>query len=170
MTVLAKARKENGKYCFEVNGHRRYVRISTKFRAVSLDSENPCGHLLDKQEKKINGTKHINKAINDASSDLNKNHLPGNLKPEHQVQAFIIWQAITAPDKLPTILGIKQKFDSLLFVTDELSLFGSSVDPVDGERRLCRFRADLVLLGVKGSQYLPVLIELKKARDTKVMI
>ncbi|MBU1117320.1 MAG: hypothetical protein KKE09_19530 [Bacteroidetes bacterium] len=154
ITALAKTRKENGEYCFKVNDHMRYVRISTKFRAVSLDRENPCGHLLNQQGKKINGTKKITTAINHARSELNKNHKPGNQKPEHQVQAFIIWQAITCPNELPTTLGIKEKFDSLLYVTDELSLND--------------IRADIVLLGVKGSRCHPVLIELKKARNAKV--
>lgn len=152
MKGLAEKRISAGHYWFEVNGNKRYVRInSDNFRAVSLDAHNPCGHLI-RDEKEV-GRKILESALIDARDVHCKNHLPGNTKPEHRVQAFIIWQALTDSRGLPQKLGI-ENIDALWFVTDELSL-----PPI---------RADLIMLGERGGRYFPVFIELKDGRTTEV--
>ena len=153
MAKLAAERMSTGAYSFEVNGKKRYVRInSSKFRAVSLDAENPCGHLV--RDKKPVGVKMLESARSDAADRHCENHNPGNKKPEHRVQAFVIWQALTNPRGLPKVLGIERYVDALWFVTDELSL-----PPI---------RADIIMLGERGGLYFPVFIELKHGRTTEV--
>jgi hypothetical protein len=154
MTGLAAQRKKAGNYWFEVGSQKRYVRInSSKFRAVSLDAVNPCGHLLISERKEV-GVKVLKSALFDAANPKFFNHKPGNPKPEHRVQASIIWQALTDPQGLPTVLGIADHVDALWFVTDELSL-----PPI---------RADIIMLGERGGCYFPVFVELKSGRTTDV--
>lgn len=153
MKNLAFERHSNKPYWFEVDGQKRYVRInSDKFRAVSLDAGNPCGHLL-RGEKKI-GVKILKTALIDAADSACRCHIPGNNKPEHRVQAFVIWQALTNPKGLPSALGIAHHVDALWFVTDEIAL-----PPI---------RADVILLGERNGLFFPVFIELKHKRTTDV--
>lgn len=156
MAVSASKRKAAGNYWFEVEGKKRYVRInSSNFRAVSLDEKNPCGHLLTTERKKVSG-KILESALSDAKNFRHINHETGNTKPEHRVQASIIWQALTDPRGLPTVLKIADRVDALWFVTDELSL-----PPV---------RADVIMLGERDGRFFPVFIELKSVRTTDVAV
>lgn len=144
------------KYWFDVNGKKRYVRInSDSFRAVSLDAENPCGHLI-RDNKEVGGKKTLKSAIDDAADKNCSNHNPGNLKSEHKIQAYIIWRALTDRQSLPALLKITNHVDELWFVTDELSM-----DSI---------RADIVMLGCKNNVYFPVFIELKYKRTTDVAL
>ena len=153
MTKLAADRMSAGSYWFKVAGKKRYVRInSSKFRAVSLDAENPCGH-LHRSNIEVRG-KILKSALFEAADPECKNHVPGNAKPEHRVQAFTIWQALNDPQGLPKVLGIADHVDALWFVTDELSL-----PPI---------RADVILLGERAGRYFPVFVELKDGRTTEV--
>lgn len=153
MTDLASKRNSEKPYWFEVGGQKRYVRLnSTKFRAVSLDASNPCGHLL--RDGKIINAKTIKSALIDAADSACNCHTPGNKKPEHKVQAYIIWQALTNPKGLPATLDIADHADALWFVTDEIAL-----PPI---------RADVILLGERHGKYFPVFIELKHGRTTDV--
>ncbi len=153
MTDKAAKRMAARVYWFEVKGKRRYVRInSSGFRAVSLDSENPCGRLV-RGDKKV-GSKILESALKDAKDDSCNNPRLGNGKPEHKVQASIIWDALTNPKGLPETLKITSYADSLWFVTDELSLGV--------------IRADVIMLGELNGRFFPVFIELKYGRSTEV--
>ena len=155
MSQLAAARQLAGKYWFDIKGEKRYVRLnSSNFRAVSLSDNNPCGHLFNGKE--IRG-KILKSALSDAANEnCTTAYKPGKGKDEHKVQADIIWQSLTDPHKLPEVLCLKNDFDALWFVTEELSL-----PPL---------RTDLVLLGESRGIFFPVFVELKNKRTVEVAV
>lgn len=137
----------------------RYIRIRGKdFRAVSLSPDNPCGRLLRENGSKIQGSRNIRKAIEDASCSAPA-YSPGNNKPEHKVQAFLIREALQNDLRFGRLFeGFGQKFDDILFVTDEFRLDNG------------KLRADLIAIGRIDAQYFPVLIELKAHRELTRLI
>lgn len=166
LIVYAKKRREKGGGLRIINDSKRYVRINFgKCRAVSLDQENPCGHLkktIADEEKEVGGRtgqKSFENAWDDAGNPAFFNRMPKNEKPEHKVQAFLVSQALSAANVLPKLLDCSEVFDNLFFVDDEFRVEGKNKDIL---------RADVILLGEKNKCYFPVLIELKNIPDTKV--
>jgi transposase-like protein len=166
LIVYAKKRREKGGGLRIINNSKRYVRINFgKCRAVSLDQENPCGHLkkmIAGEEKEVGGRtgqKGFENAWDDAGNPAFFNHKPNNEKPEHKVQAFLVLQALSAANILSELLDCSEVFDNLFFVDDEYRVEGKNKGIL---------RADVILLGKKNNCYFPVLIELKNKPETKV--
>jgi hypothetical protein len=136
----------------------RYVRIlGRSFRPVSVRHENPCGSLDDKG-KKIMGFCKLEDAIEKARSAAPQERKEWPKKPEHQVLAFLIREAVKNELRFgDLLLGLQEVFDELIFITDEFA-----VKPY-GEKKECR--ADIVALGRKIGRFFPVFIELKNARS-----
>jgi len=159
MAKMAKERLDSNEPYYSIKGIKRYIRInSTGFRVVSLDTENPCGHMYDSDSNEITERKTLEEAICDLNNRKLKNHIlkkESKDKPEHRIQAFIIYTALTNRDDLPILLGCKDKFKELLFVDDEFSINN--------------IRADLIFLGKDhvNDYYFPVFIELKVTRLAK---
>ncbi|AET95564.1 hypothetical protein BSFA1_83970 (plasmid) [Burkholderia sp. SFA1] len=103
------------------------------------------------QGKAIGTTPFVDVAIQSAKSAQHLDKEPGNKKPEHRVQAHLIYQAIKDPTGLPALLDCEQLFDELIFLSDEF--------------RLGEIRADIIALGKKDGRYFPVFIELKAKRS-----
>ncbi|MEA3642570.1 MAG: hypothetical protein VBE63_21895 [Lamprobacter sp.] len=154
MTKLAAQRVAESPYWFDINHKRRYVRVNGKsYRAVSLDPANPCGSLI-RDGKKVSGNKTLKLALLDAADPQCENHVPKNKKPEHRIQAVLIWTALTDPQGLPRAIGIADRFDAIWFVADEV--------------KMDKIRADLIMLGESQGRYVPIFIELKYKRETQV--
>lgn len=125
---------------------KRYVRINGGgLRPVSLCADSPCGAVQGHGVRKT--TTHLLKARYAPVP------APGERKPkpEHRWQAALIEHALRWPEALPALLHMRDVCDEIRFVTDELSIGG--------------IRADVVLVGRKGSQWFPVFIELKVHRN-----
>lgn len=126
---------------------KRYVRINGGgLRVVSLCAASPCGavdgHGVRKTTQGL-----LNEDARKALIPLGK----PKSKPEHLWQAALIEHALRWPDALPSLLHLRDACDELRFVTDELSLR--------------TIRADVVLLGRRGSTWFPVFVELKVERN-----
>lgn len=156
MSDLALSRSKET-YLYDKGGVKRYIRLNSNgYRVVSLDTENPCGKLITEDGKDVPERTDLNDALKDLkdtglvnhklSEDKNKD------KPEHRLQAQIIYTALTDKDGtyLPKYLGCDKCFDRLLFVDDEFSIEN--------------IRADLIFLGIKDGCIFPVFIELKVKR------
>lgn len=154
MTELAALRIAASPYWFEVNHKKRYVRVrGNDYRAVSLEPANPCGSLI-RDGKKVAGKKSLKSVLLDAADPECNDHVPKNKKAEHQIQAALIWRALTDPQGLPLAMGIADRFDALWFVGEEV--------------KMDLIRADLIMLGESQGRYVPVFIELKYGRLTHV--
>jgi hypothetical protein len=134
--------------------HEIYIRIREKdFRAISLDPCNPCGRLMHRGGSDIKGYTDIHKAILSAGQSASTGYVPGNKKPEHRIQAFLIREALTHDLRFGHVFhGFETKFDELIFVTDEIRLNNG------------KLRADIIAIGVVQNSYFPILIELKCGR------
>lgn len=138
---LHKARLDHGAWAAE----KRYVRINGGgLRVVSLCAESPCGAV------KGHG---VLKTIRCLDKALNAPREPGEpkSKPEHLWQAALIEHALRWPEALVGLLHLRDACDELRFVTDELSLR--------------TIRADVVLVGRRGTTWFPVFVELKVKRS-----
>jgi hypothetical protein len=166
VTEYIESRVERGKqWRSRIEDHKelakasRYVRIlGREVRAVSISDVNPCGHLRDKNDKKIDNCKSLTDAIAQARSATERK--PGANKPEQRVQAFLIRSALQNELQFGRfhrfLPDFSEIFDELIFVTDELA-----VKPGEGNKEC---RADIVALGGKGGRFFPVFIELKNER------
>jgi len=153
MAEMASKRREKD-YWSDVGLPKRYIRINSNgYRVVSLDFENPCGALYTSSGDEISETVDIQEAREQLGKELENHELTNKDKPEHRLQAYIIYTALTMQKELPTILGCKGEFDELIFVDDEFSIEN--------------IRADMIFLGRKGNDYFPVFIELKVDRLAK---
>jgi len=133
----------------ELARNYRYIRIGGNgFRAISIDPRHPCGAL----EGIATSNAKFDKAFArfDALPKGGAIGDSGDRKPEHRLQAYLIQRALATPGTMPHLLACDDIFDELWFITDELKL---------GD-----IRADMVFLGRKGTQYFPVLLELKVNR------
>lgn len=144
----------------------RYVRINGNgLRPVSIAQENPCGALhVTRTERKTNvGAQKTTQrlaAIMDSAGTKSYSPADGKAlwlrKKELRVQAWIISKALIQPDELPGVLCLDDACDELRFVTDELALN--------------KIRADVVLLGRKGTEWFPVFVELKADRHREKVL
>ena len=138
-----------------------YVRVrGSDYRLISLSPKNPCGRLIRKGTGTIiDGSSTIEAAIKNAKvADVAESYDPKtkNKKPEHRMQAAMIWHALLNDLYLHGMFdGFNDVFDELYFVTDELAT------EVSGKK----IRADIIALGGMRGKYFPVLIELKAGRD-----
>jgi hypothetical protein len=145
----------------EIANNSRYIRIlGSGFRAVSIDTVNPCGHLRDGDEREIPARLELEHALQDAMLASNVSLPPGANKPEHRLQASLIRAAMQNDLRFGDILpGLQDGFDDLIFVTDEFA-----IKPGNGE---IECRADIVAIGrsKRAKTYSPVFIELKNTRS-----
>ncbi|KXU97825.1 hypothetical protein CR51_21905 [Caballeronia megalochromosomata] len=157
MTNFVRLRRQRHDALGELADRFIYLRVGGNgFRPVSIRSDNPCGSVYI-QGKAIETTPFVDVAIQLAKSAEHREDAPGNKKPEHRVQAHLIYQAIKDPTSLPALLDYEQFFDELIFLSDEF--------------RLGEIRADIIALGKKDSRYFPVFIELKAERSlTRVLL
>lgn len=154
MTQLAAQRVAASPYWLEIDHKKRYVRVrGNDYRAVSLEPANPCGSLI-RDGKKVAGKKTLKSVLLDAADPQCHDHAPKNKKAEHRIQAALIWRALTDPQGLPQAMGIADRFDALWFVAEEV--------------KMDAIRADLIMLGESQGRYVPVFIELKQERLTRV--
>ncbi len=135
----------------------RYVRIlGNGFRPVSISVTNPCGHLIDRNDKEIKSFDSIPEALKAAENASRDEHEPGKDKPEHRVQAYLIREALREGLRFHHVFqGFGSEFDELIFVTDELNIEA-------GEDKL---RTDMIAVGGMNGTYFPVFIELKNGRE-----
>ncbi|GJH13597.1 hypothetical protein CBA19CS11_32185 [Caballeronia novacaledonica] len=157
MTKFVGLRRQRDEALGELTDRFIYLRVGGNgFRPVSIRSDNPCGSVY-LQGKAIETTPFVDVAIQSAKSAQHRNDELGNKKPEHRVQAHLVYQAIKDPTGLPALLDCVQFFDELIFLSDEF--------------RLGEIRADIIALGKKDTRYFPVFIELKAERSlTRVLL
>jgi hypothetical protein len=147
-----RTRQESAEYLEKVAKDKNiYIRVSySGFRAISIHPKQPCGAVPG-----FNGYVQEFEKVKDHLERLPKvDQLsignPGNNKPEHRLQAYLIYHSLVRERSMPEILGCKHRFDELTFVTDEL--------------KLENMRSDMLFLARKDDVFFPVLVELKNSR------
>lgn len=145
MTEFASRLHEKGLDHAAWAADKRYVRINGGgLRVVSLCADSPCGavdgHGVCKTTRRLDEARYAPIPSGKPKS-----------KPEHLWQAALIEHALRWPDALPDLLHLRDACDELRFVTDELSLR--------------TIRADVVLMGRRGTTWFPVFVELKVQRS-----
>ncbi len=147
-----RTRQESAEYLKKVAKDKNiYIRVSySGFRAISIHPKQPCGAVpgftgyiqeFDKAKDLLERLPRV-----DQLSIEN----PGNNKPEHRLQAYLIYHSLVRERSMPEILGCKHRFDELTFVTDEL--------------KLENIRSDMLFLARKDDVFFPVVVELKNGR------
>ncbi len=147
-----RTRQESAEYLEKIAEDKNiYIRVSySGFRAISIHPKQPCGAVpgFERYVKDFDRAKDVLEGL--PKVDQLSIEDPGNKKPEHRLQAYLIYHALVRERPMPEILGCRHKFDELTFVTDELKL-GS-------------IRSDMLFVAKKDDVFFPVVVELKNSR------
>lgn len=151
MEVMAKALASRNE---ELAKNKKYIRIrGESYRAVSLSDEAPlCGYSK-------NGAKKLDTILGHFKKDAPK-PIEGS-KKERRIQNHIIKEALRHGRSLKYAMGLK-KVEELLFALDEVSLGDRKHTPI--------IRCDILAVGCFNGDWVPVLIELKYAREKTVLL
>jgi hypothetical protein len=148
----AAQRREKG--AFKLHDNDGYLRVNgSGYRAVSVHPKSPLCQFSS------SGTPDLDEALAHFRNRPREiASLESHPRPERQLQAHLIREALRHDGDLLAALGPGLPFDRLLFAVDEVPLDGGAI------------RCDMLAVGIRGKVATPVLIELKYGRLLKELV